>query len=70
MGVSLLQSCNQSKAEPSDKLPFYVSDDLTPHWISKYSDEYKNIHKIADFSLTDQDGNTVTNKTFEGKICW
>ena len=49
-------------------MPFYISDDLTPHWIGKDSDEYKNIHKIADFSLTDQNGDTVTNKTLKGKI--
>lgn len=66
--VPVLQSCNQSNAESSEELPFYISDDLTPHWISKTSDEYKNIHKIAEFSLTDQNGNTVTNKTFDGKV--
>jgi protein SCO1 len=68
MAVPVLQSCNQSKAESSQELPFYISDDLTPHWISKTSDEYKHIHKIADFSFTDQNGNIVTNKTFKGKI--
>ena len=28
----------------------------------------KNFHKIADFSLINQDGNTISNKTFSNKI--
>ena len=66
--LPILQSCNRSKTESLQELPYYISDDLTPNWISKTSDEYKNIHKIEDFSLTDQNGDTVTNKTFAGKI--
>lgn len=65
----LLQSCSDSEAKSSsDNLPFFVSQDLTPVWIDKDSDEYGNIHKIANFSFIDQDSNTVTNKTFAGKI--
>lgn len=37
-------------------------------WIDKNSVEYNGIHKIEDFSFIDQNGDTVTNKTFAGKI--
>ena len=68
MTVPAFQSCSQSNAESSQELPFYISVDLTPQWINENSDEYEHIHKIAEFSLTDQNGNEVTNTTFEGKV--
>jgi len=70
MGATMVMTgCSNNKAETvSDELPYFVSSDLTPVWINKNSDEYKNIHKIANFSLLDQNGNVVTNNTFEGKM--
>ncbi len=51
-----------------DELPFINKPDYTPEWISKKNPAYNNIHCIPPFSFTDQDGNTVTEKTVEGKI--
>jgi protein SCO1/2 len=49
-------------------LPFINKPDFTPEWIRSSSEDYKKIHQIPPFSFTDQDGNTITEKTVEGKI--
>lgn len=49
-------------------LPFYEDATFTPKWISKDSDSLKNFHAVANFSLTDQEGSTITNATFSNKI--
>ena len=43
------------------KLPYFNSAIFTPEW-------EKGKHKIPNFSFTNQEGDEVTNKTFEGKI--
>lgn len=43
------------------KLPYFNSAIFTPEW-------EKGTHKIPNFSFTNQKGEEVTNKTFEGKI--
>ncbi|WP_248723905.1 SCO family protein [Seonamhaeicola sp. ML3] len=43
------------------KLPYFNSADFTPNWD-------KGVHKIPAFSFTNQEDETITNKTFEGKI--
>ena len=61
-------------SQPVDKnnlsttLPFFNKPDWTPEWISKTDTNYKHIHQIPAFSFTDQNGNTVNNKTVDGKI--
>jgi protein SCO1/2 len=47
-------------------LPFYTEPTFTPRW-------YKNInldtiHSIPDFTLINQNGDTITNETFHNKI--
>lgn len=49
-------------------LPFYDEATFTPKWFVKDNDSLKNFHKIADFSLINQDGIIVTNQTFNNKI--
>ncbi|WPR72839.1 SCO family protein [Flavobacterium sp. NG2] len=62
-------SCNKVKKDDNeDVLPFINSAEFTPEWISPNSPEYPEIHTIPDFSFTNQDGQTVTEKTVEGKI--
>lgn len=62
----LFLSCKQEKKE--QVLPFYNQPDLSPEWIAPSDAAYKTIHTIPAFSFTDQDGQTVTQKTVEGKI--
>ena len=49
-------------------LPFINKPDFTPEWINKGDSGYTSIHTIPSFSFTDQDGQTVTEKTVEGNI--
>ena len=37
-------------------LPFYQTADRTPEWITPGAPEFARIHRVADFSLVDQDG--------------
>ncbi|UZO80134.1 SCO family protein [Aquimarina sp. ERC-38] len=74
-----LCSCkNQKTSEASEKpiklaekkvtqLPFYNTADFTPTWNPSQTD-VKKIHKISDFSFTNQLGNKITNKDLNGYI--
>jgi protein SCO1/2 len=64
-------SCKQpvKKQEPETRaLPFYNTADFTPQWIERSSAAYHSIHTIPPFQFINQDGNTITEKTFAGKI--
>jgi protein SCO1/2 len=50
--------------ETSPKLPYYTSAEFTPVWSKQEGVK----HVIQPFSLTDQDGKKVTEKTFAGHI--
>ncbi|WP_299385462.1 SCO family protein [uncultured Lacinutrix sp.] len=66
----LIVSCN-NKAEKTSRvasLPFYEDSTFTPHWLDAGSNEVKEFHKIPDYSLTNQEGETVTSQTFKDKI--
>ena len=60
--------CQSSKAPVEEALPFYADGDFTPQWIDQDSHAYQNMHTIAPSTFTNQDGETVTEKTFEGEI--
>jgi len=49
-------------------LPFFNSASFTPEWIEKEDKDYSKIHSISDFSFTNQEGKTVTQNNFKGKI--
>ncbi|GGG59123.1 hypothetical protein GCM10010976_32360 [Bizionia arctica] len=51
-----------------DYLPYYNEESFTPNWMTPNSTEEKAFHKIPDFSLTNQLGETVNQNTFENKI--
>lgn len=59
----LLVGCHQPAA-----LPFYQTADRTPEWITPGAPEFSRIHRVADFSLVDQDGAVVTGASLEGKV--
>ena len=58
----------QSNQQASFDLPFYRDAEMTPEWIAASSNEYAGIHRVGDFSFVDQDGETVTEEGFDGKI--
>lgn len=49
-------------------LPFINKPDFTPEWISQTDAGYSSIHTIPAFSFTNQNGETVTEKTVANKI--
>jgi len=51
-----------------DNLPYYNDESFTPHWLTPNSEEEKKFHKIPDFKLVDQLGDTLNQKSFENKI--
>lgn len=63
----LIVSCAENKQE-DEGLPFINTPEFTPEWISKDNPNYNKIHTIPVFSFTNQDGETITEKTVEGKI--
>lgn len=55
-------TCKEEKQSKAiSTLPYFNTADFTPEWD-------KGTHKIPAFSFTNQDGVTVTNTTFKGKI--
>jgi hypothetical protein len=57
----LLTGCNNRPG--SLPLPFINQPDCTPEWINPTDSNYSIIHQIPDFSSTDQDSATITEKT-------
>ncbi|MEP3209591.1 MAG: SCO family protein [Maribacter sp.] len=75
--LALAVSCKQeTKKEQTamtetnsvENLPYYKDASFTPHWITPNSDEEKQFHKIPDFKLVNQLGDTITQETFDDKI--
>ena len=68
-GVSLL-ACKDEKLNSSrvENLPFYNEATFTPHWINPNDKSLNTFHRISPFNLLNQEGENVTEKTFEGKI--
>ncbi len=49
-------------------LPFYNDASFTPEWFNVNDEKLKTIHTIPPFSFFNQNGDTITNKAFDGKI--
>ena len=62
-----LAAC-KNKTDKSLALPFINKPDFTPEWIAAADPAYKAIHTIPAFSFTNQNGQTVTEKTVQDKI--
>ena len=73
----LITSCKNEQKKENIKtietsrvnyLPYYQDESFTPNWITPGSEEEKKFHKIPDFKLVNQLGDTITQDTFENKI--
>ena len=68
----LFSSCHQAteetKSSRTEFLPFYNGPDFTAHWYKPNSDSLINFHKIPDFKLVNQLGDTVSQKDVKNKI--
>lgn len=61
--LPFISGCSGNKIS---ELPYYNTPDFTPVWVS--NDEAEGIHRISDFSFTDQDGKQVSGGELKGKI--
>ncbi|SDR67554.1 SCO family protein [Christiangramia echinicola] len=61
---------NMVVAETSrvEHLPYYKDESFTPNWLKPGSEEEQNFHKISDFRLVNQLGDTINQDTFKNKI--
>lgn len=63
--VLLFGACHYIAPE-NETLPYYMSADFTPHWMS--AEESMNVPRIAPFVLFNQNGERITEQNFTGKI--
>lgn len=54
--------------KPKKTLPIYNPSDVNPELVDTTVQYIANKHLIADFSFTNQNGKTITQKDYEGKI--
>lgn len=57
-----------SYSSAQGELPYYNSPEFTPHWLEANSPELEDFHHIPSFSLSNQNGELITDKFFENKI--
>ena len=50
------------------QLPYYDSAEFTPKWLKSDTLELESFHKIPEFTFSNQDGDVVTQATFDHKI--
>ncbi|HTR79869.1 MAG TPA: SCO family protein [Gemmatimonadaceae bacterium] len=66
--ASLAAAALMGARKAPSALPFFTETDLTPRWISPGSREYERIHRVADWTLTDQTGGRVSAADLDGTI--
>lgn len=66
--IGCKKSTTTEKTSRVDVLPYYNEASFTPNWLDGDDKKTNNFHKIPSFSLTNQLGETVTEKFFENKI--
>ncbi|OCB75449.1 SCO family protein [Flavobacterium crassostreae] len=54
--------------KPQKTLPIYNPSDVNPELVDSTIQYIRKYHTIADFSFTNQNGKTITQKDYEGKI--
>jgi len=53
---------------PEKRLPVYNPSDVNPRLVDESLLHVRNNHKVANFSLINQNGENITQKNYEGKI--
>jgi len=68
--ISFFVGCNSTskKESTSIELPFYNQADYTPEWIEPDDPKYDKIHTISPFKFVNQNGDTISNEAFDGKV--
>ena len=57
-----------SALKPNKTLPIYNPADVNPELVDSTVQYVSKYHTIADFSFTNQNGKTITQKEYEGKV--
>jgi protein SCO1/2 len=57
-----------SALKPSKSLPIYNPADVNPELVDTTVQYISKYHTIADFSFVNQNGKTITQKDYDGKI--
>lgn len=62
--------CGQTVSSQTENLtlPFYLESSLTPDWVEKEDPRYRSLHRVGPFTMTNQDGKTVSDGDFRDKI--
>ena len=70
LSLIILVACKETTQNNSrvDTLPFYHEATFNPHWIGANNKALDTFHRISPFKLFNQEGETITEKTFEDKI--
>jgi protein SCO1/2 len=68
MCIGCKDSTYNVKTSRVANLPFYNEATFTPNWLEVGSNKLDVFHKIPEFNLTNQLGETVTQNTFRDKI--
>jgi len=74
LAILLLSACGgetkvkKEKTSRVDALPYYEDATFLPHWLEPNSKETKTFHRISPFQLTNQEGETITEKSLNNKI--
>ena len=66
--VIIVSACQQKSTINNSRvasLPFYNNAIFTPHWLDVNDKLLETFHQISPFKLLNQDGDTITEKTFE-----
>ena len=68
--VLLFFSCKNKTQNKSRvaSLPYYSEATFTPHWIDPRDEVLDTFHTISSFKLVNQEGEIVSNETFNDKI--
>lgn len=66
MVIALCFSCNNNSK--TQTLPIYNPSDFNPELVDKSLQSKNKNHKVSDFSLINQNGETITQKAYENKI--
>src|SRR5690606_28993478 len=54
--------------KPEERLPVYQPDMVTSDLVDSTMQEVRKYHRIADFKLVNQNGDTITQDNYENKI--
>lgn len=65
-----LLACEDKPEKESrvEVLPYYNEATFTPHWLQPDAASLDTFHQVSAFNLVNQEGVSVTEKTFAGKI--